>query len=115
MVAEALAGGVTCPGVREVPRLSGISSRLSPKEENMCSQNRVRIVFASDCDENFLLAEIQVGGFPCCQVLKREERGPVMVAFFNPDAREQILVDPDSFLAAVSKAVKEIESLKQSV
>jgi hypothetical protein len=64
--------------------------------------NEVKTVYAgSDADEEFLLADIEIGGVSCCQVLKREGSGPVMLAFFRPDSREEVLVDVDSFVAAV--------------
>lgn len=75
--------------------------------------NKVKTVYASDADEEFLLADIEIGGVPCCQVLKREEGGPVMLAFFRPDSREEVLVDVDSFVAAVSEAAREIGALKK--
>lgn len=71
-----------------------------------------KIVYASCADDDFLHAEIEVGGVTCCEVLKREAEGPVMLAFFQPESREEILVDPDAFLAAVAEAVREIKVLK---
>lgn len=75
--------------------------------------NKVKTVYASDADEEFLLADIEIGGVPYCQVLKREEGGPVMLAFFRPDSMEEVLVDVDSFVAAISAAAREIGALKK--
>lgn len=71
-----------------------------------------KIIYTSCADEEFLLAEVEVDDVMCCQVLKREADGPVMLAFFRPETREEVLVDPDAFLAAVSTAVKEIRAVK---
>lgn len=77
------------------------------------SLSKAKAVYTSDADEEFLLAEIEVGGVACCQVLKREESGPVMLAFFREDSKEEVLVEVESFVAAVSEAARAIGALKK--
>jgi hypothetical protein len=75
--------------------------------------NETAIAYMSDADEDFLLADIHIGGVPCCQVLKRDESGPVLLAFFRPDTKEEVLTDLDSFVDALRTAAKEIEAIKR--
>ena len=72
----------------------------------------VAAIYTSDADEEFLLADVQIAGIPFFQVLKRSENGPVYLAFFNPETREETLVDPESFIKVIRRAVEEIGVLK---
>ena len=72
----------------------------------------VAAIYTGDADEDFLLADVEVAGIPFFQVLKRSENGPVHLAFFNPETREEILVDPESLIGVIRRAVEEIGGLK---
>ena len=79
------------------------------------SADVVKVVFTSDSDEDFLLADIEIAGNPCFQVLKRSEDGPVSLAFFTPGTRQETLVSPESLINAIRKAVDEIKALRITV
>jgi hypothetical protein len=71
----------------------------------------VQVSFVSPYTEEFLIAELQAGGVGICEVLKREEDGPVFVAF-REDGQE-ILVDPEVLIAALRRSIEEIRLLRR--
>ena len=77
--------------------------------DHRCSE--VRVSFVSPYTEEFLVAELEADGIVICEVLKREEDGPVFVAF-REDGRE-ILVDPEVLIAALKRSIEEIRLLRR--
>ena len=71
----------------------------------------VQVSFVSAYTEEFLVAELQAGGVGICEVLKREEDGPVFVAF-REDGQE-ILIDPEVLIGALRRSIEEIRLLRR--
>ncbi len=81
----------------------------------MSLHETVRITDFSNPEEEILVAELDLVAehqVNCCVVLKREQGGPVFLAFYPPDAKEPMLVDPEVFQAAVRRTVAEIRLLR---
>ena len=74
----------------------------------MHQPEKLEILFASTPEEAILTAEICACEVMCCQIVKKEAGGPVLLAFYGNQDRRQIRVDPMEFMSAVNAGVEEI-------
>ncbi len=72
----------------------------------------IQVMYSSDSEEPFLSGDIEVGDYVCCQVLKKEELGPVYVAFYHPITSRQILVPAEGFIDAVRNTANEVRKFR---